>query len=180
MRPADLRAVLTLTREYRRDGRRPLVPGVADQEGAPRDGGDGGSGGHKASKFPSNFIKTSKYTIVTFIPLNLFHQFRKVSNFYFLVNMIFALIPGVSPIHPATAVLPLIFVIGVALAKDGYEDFQRHKNDNRANSMETHVLRRKDTRVSLAMAAQTRTRTAKRRVSRPARGGPTWCGCRGR
>ena len=103
-----------------------------------------------------------------------------MSNFYFLVNMIFALIPGVSPIHPATAVLPLIFVIGVALAKDGYEDFQRHKNDNRANSMETHVLRRKDTRVSLAMAAQTRTRTAKRRVSRPARGGPTWCGCRGR
>jgi phospholipid-transporting ATPase len=103
-------------------------------------------GDHEANKargYPSNFIRTSKYNLLTFLPLNLFHQFRKVSNFYFLVNMIFALIPGVSPINPATAVLPLVFVIGVALVKDGYEDYVRHKNDHRANSIKTNVLRKK-------------------------------------
>ena len=92
-------------------------------------------------KYPTNFIKTSTYNIFTFLPLNLFFQFKKVSNFYFLVNMIFALIPGVSPINPATSVMPLVFVVGVALIKDGYEDYLRHKADNLANSIEAHVIR---------------------------------------
>lgn len=95
-------------------------------------------------KYPDNFIKTSQYNVFTFLPLNLFFQFKKVSNFYFLVNMIFALIPGVSPINPATAVLPLVFVVGVALIKDGYEDYLRHKADNEANSIEAHVIRKTD------------------------------------
>src|SRR5687768_2571724 len=71
-------------------------------------------------KFPDNFIKTSKYNLITFVPLNLFHQFRKVSNFYFLINAIVAVIPEVSPITPATAIMPLIFVLAVAAIKDGY------------------------------------------------------------
>ncbi|CUG93673.1 phospholipid-transporting ATPase 1-like protein, putative [Bodo saltans] len=91
--------------------------------------------------FPTNFIKTAKYTLLTFLPLNLFLQFRRISNFYFLVNMIFALIPGVSPVSPATAVLPLVFVVGVALIKDGYEDYARHRNDANANSIKAHVVR---------------------------------------
>ncbi|KAI8854149.1 hypothetical protein BC829DRAFT_218752 [Chytridium lagenaria] len=35
------------------------------------------------SGFPSNKVRTSKYTILTFIPKNLFEQFRSVANFYF-------------------------------------------------------------------------------------------------
>lgn len=97
---------------------------------------------NKVHLFPSNFIKTSKYTLLTFLPLNLFLQFRRVSNFYFLVNMIFALIPGVSPVSPATAVLPLVFVVGVALIKDGFEDHARHRADARANSIPAHVVRK--------------------------------------
>eukprot|EP00672_Neobodo_designis_P023113 CAMPEP_0174846656 /NCGR_PEP_ID=MMETSP1114-20130205/12434_1 /TAXON_ID=312471 /ORGANISM="Neobodo designis, Strain CCAP 1951/1" /LENGTH=1076 /DNA_ID=CAMNT_0016080921 /DNA_START=160 /DNA_END=3390 /DNA_ORIENTATION=- len=122
----------------------PTSPGSPTKKAPPVTVAMADPAANAASKFPTNFIKTSKYNLLTFLPLNLFHQFRKVSNFYFLVNMIFALIPDVSPIHPATAVLPLLFVIGVALAKDGYEDYQRHKADNRANSMPTHVLRRRD------------------------------------
>jgi phospholipid-transporting ATPase len=124
---------------------------MAAEPGSPKSEGEskapvivdmGDHAANKARGYPSNFIRTSKYSIITFLPLNLFHQFRKVSNFYFLVNMIIALIPGVSPINPATAVLPLLFVIGVALAKDGYEDYCRHQNDNRANSITTHILRK--------------------------------------
>eukprot|EP00759_Apiculatamorpha_spiralis_P023498 PhF_6_TR27177/c0_g2_i1/m.39850/K01530/E3.6.3.1; phospholipid-translocating ATPase len=92
-------------------------------------------------KYPDNFIKTSKYNLVTFLPMNLFEQFRKVSNFYFLVNMVFSLVPGVSPVSPLTAIMPLLFVLGVAAAKDGYEDWVRHNSDNQANSIKAHVVR---------------------------------------
>ena len=36
----------------------------------------------------NNAIKTSKYNIITFLPLNLFEQFRRLANAYFLFLMI--------------------------------------------------------------------------------------------
>lgn len=55
-------------------------------------------GGHGASAAPehpscpvrpqSNCIKTSKYNIVTFLPVNLFEQFQEVANTYFLFLLI--------------------------------------------------------------------------------------------
>eukprot|EP00760_Papus_ankaliazontas_P008922 PhM_4_TR13946/c0_g2_i1/m.5256/K14802/DRS2, ATP8A; phospholipid-transporting ATPase len=88
-----------------------------------------------------NYIVTSKYNIFTFLPLNLLEQFTRVSNIYFLLNVIICLIPGVSPIVPATAAMPLIFVLLVAAVKDGFEDYQRHVQDDVANSMPTVVIR---------------------------------------
>ena len=35
-------------------------------------------------KFPDNEIISSKYTIWNFLPKNLFEQFRRIANFYFL------------------------------------------------------------------------------------------------
>jgi hypothetical protein len=29
---------------------------------------------HPLKKFPSNYVKTTKYTLLTFLPINLFHQ----------------------------------------------------------------------------------------------------------
>lgn len=36
----------------------------------------------------SNEIQTSKYTLITFIPVNLFEQFCRVANLYFLVTAV--------------------------------------------------------------------------------------------
>ncbi len=36
----------------------------------------------------NNHIKTSKYTFLTFLPLNLFEQFQRLANFYFLCLLI--------------------------------------------------------------------------------------------
>jgi hypothetical protein len=38
--------------------------------------------------FQNNHIKTSKYTLFTFLPLNLFEQFQRLANFYFLCLLI--------------------------------------------------------------------------------------------
>uniref|UniRef100_A0A1I8AAS4 PhoLip_ATPase_N domain-containing protein n=1 Tax=Steinernema glaseri TaxID=37863 RepID=A0A1I8AAS4_9BILA len=35
-------------------------------------------------KYADNYIKTSKYNVVTFIPKNLFEQFQRLANTYFL------------------------------------------------------------------------------------------------
>lgn len=32
-----------------------------------------------------NALKTTKYTLLTFLPKNLFEQFRRIANFYFLI-----------------------------------------------------------------------------------------------
>eukprot|EP00760_Papus_ankaliazontas_P008916 PhM_4_TR13946/c0_g1_i1/m.5262/K14802/DRS2, ATP8A; phospholipid-transporting ATPase len=94
-----------------------------------------------AFHYPDNFIRTSKYTLFTFLPLNLYEQFRKASNAYFFLAMCISLIPGASAINPLTAVMPLLFVLAVSAGKDGYEDFKRHRNDERANRTMCTVVR---------------------------------------
>eukprot|EP01083_Nonionella_stella_P007882 22688_1 len=84
--------------------------------------------------FPSNYIKTSKYTLLTFIPLNLFEQFRRIANIYFLMIIGVQLIPGVSPFPIETSIMPLAFILCVGAIKDGIEDYDRHKSDRIANS----------------------------------------------
>ena len=40
----------------------------------------------------NNRIKTSKYSALTFLPLNLFEQFQRLANFYFLCLLILQVI----------------------------------------------------------------------------------------
>ena len=82
----------------------------------------------------SNYISTAQYTWYDFVPKNLFKQFKRASNCYFLLNMIIANVPGVSPIHPATALVPLVIVLVTAAAKDWWEDLQRTRDDKKWNS----------------------------------------------
>lgn len=43
---------------------------------------------HLSALLQNNAIKTSKYNFLTFLPLNLFEQFRRLANAYFLFLMI--------------------------------------------------------------------------------------------
>ncbi|KNE71832.1 hypothetical protein AMAG_16264, partial [Allomyces macrogynus ATCC 38327] len=71
---------------------------------------------------PANYIRTTKYTVWTFLPLNLFGQFRRVSNLYFLLAAIFSLV-GSSTISPLSEIAPLVFVLTVTAIKDALEDY---------------------------------------------------------
>ena len=46
--------------------------------------------GHIAIQYPRNKIRTSKYTPLTFVPLNIFYQFHQIANIYFLFEDILA------------------------------------------------------------------------------------------
>jgi hypothetical protein len=90
-------------------------------------------GGVEKVAFESNFVKTSRYTILTFIPLNLFIQFQRITNVYFLVVAIIASTP-ISPVSGETYWMPLCFVLMVSAVTDAVEDYARHKSDAEENA----------------------------------------------
>ncbi|XP_029702916.1 phospholipid-transporting ATPase 11C isoform X3 [Takifugu rubripes] len=90
-------------------------------------------------KFCDNRIVSSKYTVWNFLPKNLFEQFRRIANFYFLIIFLVQVIVD-TPTSPVTSGLPLFFVITVTAIKQGYEDWLRHKADNEVNKYPVTLL----------------------------------------
>lgn len=86
----------------------------------------------------NNSIRTSKYSVFTFIPLNLFMQFKKGSNIYFLIITFMQMIDliSISNGKPAMA-MPLIVVVMVSMIKDAFEDYKRHESDDKENDTMT-------------------------------------------
>ncbi|KAF9181025.1 hypothetical protein BGZ50_005755 [Haplosporangium sp. Z 11] len=83
--------------------------------------------------FGSNRINTAKYTTLSFLPKNLFEQFRRVANMFFLFMAIIQLTPTFTVGSPFLTVFPLCFVVGVTAIKDGFEDYKRHVEDRNFN-----------------------------------------------
>ncbi|KAJ6239211.1 putative phospholipid-transporting atpase [Anaeramoeba flamelloides] len=84
-------------------------------------------------KESTNYISTTTYNLLNFIPLNLFQQFRRLANFYFLLSAIISLGPW-SPINPWINFNPLIFVLTVSGIKAAIDDLNRRKEDRKANN----------------------------------------------
>ncbi|XP_070706553.1 probable phospholipid-transporting ATPase IM [Pempheris klunzingeri] len=90
--------------------------------------------------YANNAIKTSKYNIFTFLPLNLFEQFRRLANAYFVFLMVLQLIPQISSLSWFTTAVPLILVLSITAVKDASDDINRHKSDNQVNNRIVDVL----------------------------------------
>ncbi|KAI8984278.1 hypothetical protein BDF20DRAFT_911396 [Mycotypha africana] len=91
--------------------------------------------------YASNRIRTSKYTVITFVPKNLFEQFRRPANLYFLIMAIISMLPQFNVGSPALALLPICCVVVITAIKDAIEDLQRHKVDEQYNQNVTHTLK---------------------------------------
>ena len=89
----------------------------------------------------NNTISTTKYNIFTFIPKGLLYQFSRLSNVYFLFTAIIQSIPLISPLTSLTAIIPLIFVLGVSMIREAIEDLSRNSYDNLSNEEEVIVFR---------------------------------------
>ncbi|XP_027702209.1 phospholipid-transporting ATPase IG isoform X1 [Vombatus ursinus] len=94
---------------------------------------------YMAEKFCDNRIVSSKYTIWNFLPKNLFEQFRRIANFYFLIIFLVQVTVD-TPTSPVTSGLPLFFVITVTAIKQGYEDWLRHRADKEVNKSIVYVI----------------------------------------
>ncbi|XP_041031149.1 phospholipid-transporting ATPase ID isoform X2 [Carcharodon carcharias] len=91
-------------------------------------------------QYANNRIKTSKYNVVTFLPINLFEQFQRVANAYFLFLLLLQLIPHISSLSWFTTIVPLVLVLTITAVKDATDDFFRYKSDNQVNNRQSQVL----------------------------------------
>nr|XP_057919997.1 phospholipid-transporting ATPase ID-like [Doryrhamphus excisus] len=91
-------------------------------------------------RYANNAIKTSKYNIFTFLPLNLFEQFRRLANCFFLFLFTLQLIPQISSLAWFTTAALLIVVLSITAVKDASDDINRHKSDKEVNNREVSVL----------------------------------------
>lgn len=92
----------------------------------------------KPLKYPSNYISTTKYNIITFLPKAIFEQFRRVANVYFLLAAILSLTP-VTPFSAVSMIAPLAFVVGLSMAKEALEDWRRFIQDMKVNSRKVYI-----------------------------------------
>ncbi|XP_069865527.1 phospholipid-transporting ATPase FetA-like [Dipodomys merriami] len=90
--------------------------------------------------YPNNAIKTSKYNVFNFLPLNLFEQFQRLANAYFLILLFLQLIPEISALAWYTTVIPLVMVLSITGVKDAIDDLKRHQSDNQVNNRSVLLL----------------------------------------
>ncbi|RIA84941.1 hypothetical protein C1645_808533 [Glomus cerebriforme] len=94
--------------------------------------------GEPKTQYAANKIRTSKYTLLTFLPKNIFEQFRRVANIYFLFVVILQITPLVGGgTDPILAALPLVSITAMTALKDAFEDWKRHSQDNSLNKSKT-------------------------------------------
>lgn len=87
-----------------------------------------------------NFIRTAKYTLATFIPLQFYYQFRKFYNLFFLLAAL-TVFYGASSLSPVTQILPLCVVFTFSAGKEAIEDYARSSSDKKANKEEYAIIK---------------------------------------
>ena len=90
-------------------------------------------------KYGNNTTKTTKYNIFTLLPKNLFYQFTRVSNIYFLFVSILTCM-SFSPKEPTSMIGTFVFVLFFTLCKDAFEDFGRYQQDKKNNNKLVHLF----------------------------------------
>ncbi|KAG5493999.1 hypothetical protein JKF63_01832 [Porcisia hertigi] len=83
--------------------------------------------------FCDNRISSTKYNVFTFLPLNLWEQFHRPINIYFLIVATLQFIPSVATVSPLTTLLPISVAFLIHAVKDGFDDLRRHRQDAEVN-----------------------------------------------
>ena len=90
--------------------------------------------------YKNNHIKTTKYTYWNFVPKNLYEQFHRWANLYFIGIVCINFIPVINAFAKEVAVLPVVAVMGLTMLKDGYEDWKRLVQDRAINKTKCDVF----------------------------------------
>ncbi|KAG5980935.1 hypothetical protein E4U55_003469 [Claviceps digitariae] len=97
-------------------------------------------GSAQASRFPANIVSNAKYTALTFLPVTLYNEFSFFFNMYFLLVALSQAIPALRIGYISTYIVPLAFVLFITMGKEAYDDIERRRRDNEANSEEYRIL----------------------------------------
>ncbi|XP_055034231.2 phospholipid-transporting ATPase VB [Misgurnus anguillicaudatus] len=94
-------------------------------------------------QYAGNAIKTNKYRLWSFIPMNLFEQFHRMANLYFVGLAILNFVPVVNAFQPEVALIPICIILSLTAIKDGWEDFRRYQADQKRNNTPCFIFSRK-------------------------------------
>ncbi|KAI2779583.1 phospholipid-translocating P-type ATPase [Daldinia loculata] len=97
-------------------------------------------GSPQSIRYPPNLVSNAKYTALTFLPITLYNEFSFFFNMYFLLVALSQAIPALRIGYLSTYVAPLAFVLVITMGKEAYDDIERRRRDNEANSEEYVVL----------------------------------------
>ncbi|KAI0491204.1 phospholipid-translocating P-type ATPase [Xylaria cf. heliscus] len=100
------------------------------------------------TRYPPNVISNAKYTAFTFLPITLYNEFSFFFNLYFLLVALSQAIPALRIGYLSTYIAPLAFVLVITMGKEAYDDIERRRRDNEANSEAYTVLNFSDTSQS--------------------------------
>lgn len=92
--------------------------------------------------YTDNSVHTTKYTILSFIPKNLFEQFHRFANVYFVFIVLLNFVPAISAIQPFLSMVPVIGILLVQAIKDVIEDYGRYTSDKEVNFAICRIYKR--------------------------------------
>lgn len=92
----------------------------------------------------NNAITSSRYTIYSFFPRQLYAQFSKLANTYFFIVAILQMIPSWSTTGTFTTIIPLSIFIGISMTREAYDDLRRHRLDKEENNKVSKILLKSD------------------------------------
>jgi len=103
---------------------------------------DAGTG----ARFVGNTIRTSKYTVLTFLPLNLFEQLQKAANAYFLLISLLMFVGRrtglfATSVEAITTLGPLVLMMAASALLAAADDYRRHQADHRTNRQKARAIR---------------------------------------
>eukprot|EP01043_Picozoa_sp_COSAG02_P029798 COSAG02_NODE_1870_length_10588_cov_78.982652_7_plen_550_part_00 len=105
-------------------------------------------GEDEGQHFCDNSLVTSKYTALNFLGKNLWEQFQRVANVYFLliatlqVSGYISPALDLSPTHKLATISPLTLMLILTALKEAMEDYARHAEDHKVNTQRATVLKR--------------------------------------
>uniref|UniRef100_A0A8D0F0P7 Phospholipid-transporting ATPase n=1 Tax=Strix occidentalis caurina TaxID=311401 RepID=A0A8D0F0P7_STROC len=73
-------------------------------------------------KYAGNAIKTAKYNVFTFVPLNLYEQFHRMANVYFVFVILLQTFPEISTLPWYTLLFPLSCLLTIRGLRDLIDD----------------------------------------------------------
>ncbi|XP_069445847.1 phospholipid-transporting ATPase IK isoform X5 [Ovis canadensis] len=91
-------------------------------------------------KYKKNVIHTAKYNVFSFLPLNLYEQFHRFSNLYFLLIILLQGIPEISTLPWFTLFAPFVCLLTIRAIRDLVDDIGRHRSDKIVNNRPCQIL----------------------------------------
>ena len=88
----------------------------------------------------SNKEENNKYSILFFLPVVLFNQFRQFGNFFYLIMTITQFFDALKVGFLFTYLSPLLMVVIFSMLKELYDDIKRRIQDKITNSTKVTVL----------------------------------------